>query len=285
MYRSILAALLMGIVPLPATPPQSTSAPLAQVQIAPPVSRLSIAERLSASGVIVLDLQGGQQIYGKQTDVERPMASLTKLMTALLIVENHSLDVWVKIPSGADKVDGSKAYLPEGEQFTVGDLLSALLLPSANDAAYTLALYHSGSITAFVDAMNARAEALGLKGTHYANPSGIDSSQQWSTPQDVAWLAAFALRNPAIRSRMGKRGDRIVSREGTPIHFTHTHALMHAATPIEAGKTGTTEAAKQCLVSLVKTNGREYLVVLLHSLQRYTDMSIILDDLKKQPVL
>ncbi|MFH0851658.1 MAG: hypothetical protein V1876_02820, partial [Candidatus Peregrinibacteria bacterium] len=148
------------------------------------------------------------------------------------------------------------------------------------DAAVTLARFHSGSTQAFVQAMNERAAALGLTGTQYANPSGMDDPRQWSTPRDIARLTAFIQKEPAIRERLGTIGTVIHSRSGKEIKLAHTHALLRAQNPfVEEGKTGTTGAAGQCLVSVVGKDGEEYVVVLLHSLKRYDDMKAILASL------
>jgi D-alanyl-D-alanine carboxypeptidase (penicillin-binding protein 5/6) len=227
-----------------------------------------------------MDLASGQMVYGSQADIERPMASLTKLMTALLIVENHELGEWVKVPKEIAETRGNIAYLPSDEQFTVGDLLSALLISSANDAAITLARYHGGSVEAFVKEMNERAASLGLRGTQYANPSGMDDPRQWSTPRDLARLVAFIQKEPAIRERLALKGTVIRSRNGKEIKLSHTHALVRRQDPlVEEGKTGTTIAAGQCLVSVVGREGQEYVIVLLRSQRRYDDMKVILASL------
>jgi len=277
MVRPLLAALLLGMVPVSTMPIKEVPiVSLQHVSIAPPLTALTVKQRLSASGILIADLEGGQFLYGKQSRVRQPMASLTKLMTALIIVENHDLREWVTVSRASEEIDGNKSYLPPGEQFTVGGLLSALLIASANDAAHVLATFHSGSVRAFVEEMNTRAQALGLRDTQFANPSGLDSSLQWSTPQNLAWLANFVLHKEEIRSRMERRGIRIVSRQGTEIPLTHTHALLHANTPVVAGKTGTTDGAKECLLSVVESGGREYVVIIMHSLERYADMRKLL---------
>ena len=276
MYQSLLSVLLMGMVPAVAPLPQPASS--LQISVAPPVTKpVSIAQRLSASGVLILDYKSGQKLYAKQEEVRRPMASLTKLMTALIITENHDMDEVVTIPKWAENVEGNVAYLPAGERFTVRDLLSALLIASANDAARVLATYHAGSVEAFAEEMNERAEALGLKSTSFANASGLDHPMQYTTPRDMAWLASFALHKQEIASRMHARGMRVWSLEGNPLYLSHTHALLHSENPVVAGKTGTTTAAGQCLISLVEYNGQSYVVVLLNSLQRYSDMNTILE--------
>ncbi len=278
MYRSLLSALLLGLFPsYGGVSPDAVA--LQRVDVAPPSQEIHIEGRLSASGVVIYDLQSGQKVYGFDTRVQRPMASLTKLMTALLIVEHHALDEIVTIPKQAADIAGNKAYLSPGQHFTVGDLLSALLINSANDAAVTLAVYHSGSIPAFAMEMNARALQLGMTGTSFRNPSGLDDPAHWSTPQDIAGLTMFALRDPEIASRLSSAGRQISSQEGETIRLYHTHAMMHESTSVAGGKTGTTTEAGQCLMSLVKEGEQQYVVVLLDSNQRYKDMLMILDAL------
>lgn len=274
MFSTLLSVLSMGVI----APPVWTAMPVSipsQIGVAPPAIELRVASRLSASGVIIIDAQSGQRVYGRQFDVPRPMASLTKLMTAMIIVEHHKLSEVVRIPQGIDS-SHSTVHLPAGEQFTVGDVLSAMLVPSANDAAVALAVHHSGSVEAFVKEMNARASSLGLTQTSFENPAGLDASLQHSSPQDIAWLTMAALRHPAIQKRLGMRGVRIASLQGTEISLTHTHALLHSAGPVKAGKTGTTSGANECLMSVVQEDGHRYIIVLLDSLQRYRDMSTIL---------
>ncbi|PIQ76359.1 hypothetical protein COV83_03425 [Candidatus Peregrinibacteria bacterium CG11_big_fil_rev_8_21_14_0_20_49_14] len=284
MYHSILSALFLGL--FPAVTPVVLPAQVMDISIAAPAERnVAIEDRISASGVVILDLESGQQLYGRQETVRRPMASITKLMTALIIAENHDMDEQVRIPDDIGTVKGNVVNLKSGETFTVGDLLSALLIASANDAAYTLALHHSATESSFIYDMNIRAEALGMKSTSFANASGLDHPRQWSTPQDIAWLTMFALKYPEIRGRMSTESDVVYSRQGSQVSLSHTHALLHAKNAVWGGKTGTTDAAGQCLVSLVKYEGREYVVVLLNSLQRYRDMNSILHAIAPSPIV
>ncbi len=283
MVSPLLSIFLMGLVPVWGLQGKEP-VDLREMHVAAPIARAANAEehrvlerRLSASGAIVVDLDSGQTVFSLNADVTRPMASLTKLMSALLIVENHDLEEVVTIPRDIPDVTGNVVQLPPGDQFTVGDLLSALLIMSANDAAVTLARYHSGSLSAFVNEMNARAEELGLRHTVYANPTGLDADAQQSTPRDLAWLSMYVFRHPALAERMSTRGLTIESRKGIKIYLTHTHALLHADTAVIAGKTGTTDAAGQCLLSIVRRAQRRYVVILLRSLDRYADMRTVLD--------
>jgi serine-type D-Ala-D-Ala carboxypeptidase (penicillin-binding protein 5/6) len=273
----------MGMVPAWGVGAQQEIGP-GPMFVAPPASEvlgdmpvLNLPGRLSASGILVMDLESAQTLYQRSASVERPMASLTKLMTALLTVERHDLNEVVTIPSVATQVPGSAARLAAGDQVTVGDLLSALLIHSANDAAVTLAIHDSGSQAEFVKRMNVRAAELGLKQTAYVNPTGLDEEGQESSPRDIAWLTMFVLRFPAIAERMAMPKAEFSTINGAVISLTHTHALLHAeGSPIVAGKTGTTDGAGQCLLSIVHHANRRYLVVLLSSDDRYADMRRIL---------
>jgi len=281
MVSSVLSVLLMGMVPL-ATPASADQVALNALAISSPlpaavVSSVSaLPRRVTASGMIILDLQSGQTVYAREAEKHRSIGSLTKLMTALIIAENHALDEIVAVPDDIGEIEGSLAHLPKGQHFTVGDLLSALLVPSGNDAAQTLAVFHSGSVESFVTEMNERAAVLGLKDTNFANPDGLDDPKQWSTPRDIAWLATFVMRRPELRQRMSMPSVNIKSQEGTALNLENTHELIRQQSAVVAGKTGTTSGAGQCLVSLVKEGGREYVVVLLRSRGRYTDMRAVL---------
>ncbi len=289
MVDALLSVFLMGLLPVAGVQgePQNTlganllsvSAP-AQLEEPGAQSLLELQQRLSASGVLIVDLDSGQPLFRRAADVPRPMASLTKLMTALVIVEHHDMGEWVTIPEDITSIEGSKADLHPGDQYTVGDLLSAMLILSANDAAETLARYHSGNEKSFVKEMNDRAAVLGLKETMYMNADGIDAKGQKMSPQDLAWLTMFVLKYPDIRVRMGTPEATIQSKGGHLISLRHTHELLHEDSPVIAGKTGTTDGAGQCLLSVVQEGGKRYLVILLHSFNRYADMRAVLQVLR-----
>ncbi len=291
MYGSLLSVLLLGIVPVWGA--RGDIADLrGHITIAPPAILAAedlqdLDGKLTASGIVIIDLDSAQTVYASGADSSHPMASLTKLMTALLIVEKHSLDEEVTIPPSARDVIGNSAHLPVGQRFTVGDLLSAMLIPSANDAAVALAEFHAGSADAFVKDMNDRAVELGLSHTSYANPVGLDDSKQLSSPRDLAWLATYVLRHESIRSRMSLKEANITSLEGTEIYLAHSHQLLDVpsilpgSAVVTAGKTGTTDNAGQCLLSLVEAGGRRYVTVLLGSSDRYSDMQQVLLSLSR----
>lgn len=282
MFSSVLSVLLLGMVPswsdVPFPQPDVT-----HISVASPsplqaslTDVLEAKKPLSASGVIIMDLQSAQVLYERHADAQRPMASLTKLMTALLITEHHSLDEWVTIPRSAGHLAEASVSLKVGDHFRVGDLLTAMLVSSSNQAAFSLAVFHSGTEAEFATLMNNRAASLGLTHTSFQNAVGFDDPHQWSTPRDIAHLAAFAFAKPELHDRMSLPADTIKSREGTVVALTQTHLLLKQESPVVAGKTGTTDAAGQCLMSIVKEGSREYIVVLLGSHQRYRDMQAVL---------
>jgi D-alanyl-D-alanine carboxypeptidase (penicillin-binding protein 5/6) len=287
MYSAVLSVLLMGMVPVFGGA-SAQRQELGFITISSPSPLHGAANRtpipaprgITASGMVVIDMTSGQQLTKRSARAERAVGSLAKLMTALIIVEHHALDEVVEIPRDIGSVEGTVAHLSPGEHFTVGELLSAMLIPSANDAAETLARFHSGTEEAFVRLMNQRAKSLGLAHTVFANPIGLDAARQWSTPEDIAWLAIFALKQKPIKERLAVAETKIRSREGTEIALKHTHTLLGKSSAVLAGKTGTTVAAKQCLMTLVEQNGRQYLVILLHSSDRFRDLRVILDALR-----
>lgn len=282
MVGPLLSVLLLGSVPVWGV--NDPGIPLAHdLRVAPPIASAladsiprSLAGGLSASGVLIVDLDSAQTVYADRPLEPRAMASLTKLMTALLIVENHDLDERVDIDPEIGWVKDNVVGLEIGDQYALGDLLSAMLVHSANDAAVALAVHHSGSEDAFVEEMNARAAALGLHDTVYKTATGFDAPGQYSTPRDIGILSTFVLRFPAIVERMSMNGGTIRSRSGTALSFIHTHQLLRQPNAIVAGKTGTTDDARQCLMSVFEEDGRRYAAVLLHSDDRYGDMRRIL---------
>jgi D-alanyl-D-alanine carboxypeptidase (penicillin-binding protein 5/6) len=159
------------------------------------------APAVTATAAYILDAETGAVYYAKDADDERPMASTTKLMTALIAVERGNLDQTVTVQADAQALvrrDSSYMGLTAGERLTMRDLLYGLMLPSGNDAAVAIADAIAGSQDAFVALMNQRAQALGLTHTHYANPHGLDAPGHFTTARDLAVLAAVALQRPQL---------------------------------------------------------------------------------------
>lgn len=211
---------------------------------------------------ILVQPDTGDVVYARAADKHRPVASTTKLMTALLTLERANLDDVVPAapyrPAPAESVAG----LRTGERLTVRDLLRALLLQSANDAAVTLAVHVSGSQAAFVRAMNARARRLGLANTHYANPIGLDEQGNYSSARDLATLAERLLGNSFFARTVNRPRATLTS--GAHVRRILNRNLLVRSVPMVDGvKTGHTAQARYVLVGAGARNGVRVLSVVL----------------------
>ncbi len=271
---------LVSLLLLPAlsAAPAQTSLPPIRVQAgdmltvtAPTTLAHFSRPNLSASGAILVDVSSGEEIFSIRPDLPRPMASLTKIMTALILTERHAPTEVVTIPRRALNVQGSKLHLKEGERFTLQNLLSAMLLPSANDVAYALALFHSQSVDAFVKTMNERARSLGLTHTHFTNPAGLDSDLQYASPRDLAWLTIAAIRHPTLQRIVQTKSATVTNLNGKTYALSNTNTILHSQPNVFGVKTGTTGNAGECLIVLFTEGRRSFALVLLGSNNRYTD--------------
>lgn len=227
---------------------------------------------LSAKSALVMEISSAGENWGKNKNTPLPMASLTKLMTALLIIENHSLDEIVTVPQTAANTEGSTMHLEEREQISVRNLLLGLFMNSANDAAIALAIYDAGSVVEFVEKMNTRASSLGLLQTRFSNPHGLDAENHFSTAFDIALLGKYLLQFDFVREVITKKSEEVSSRDGQIMHFLkNTNDLLFSPFPVYGMKTGTTDKAGECLITLVRKNGTEYILVILGSQDRYLD--------------
>lgn len=155
----------------------------------------SAAPSVSASSAVLIEAESGKIIYGKNENQRRGMASTTKIMTAIVALENASLDKLVTVAPAAAGVEGSSVYLYAGEEIAMETLLYALMLQSANDAAAAIAYDVAGGIESFAAMMNEKAAELGLADTHFMNPHGLDDENHYTTAYELAKIAAYALEN------------------------------------------------------------------------------------------
>lgn len=220
------------------------------------------APRISAPAAVLVEPATGDVVFRRAADARRPIASTTKLMTALLALERLSLDdVLVQVPYRGEPSE-SVAGFRAGERVTVRDELRALLLASANDAAATLAVRISGSRARFVRAMNARAKALGLSDTSYANPVGLDDAKNYSSAADLVKLA-LVLRTKAFFRETVDR-PRVTIRSGAfPRTFVNRNTLVRTTPSVNGVKTGRTSAAGYVLVGSASRRGVTVLAAVL----------------------
>jgi len=228
---------------------------------------------LKSTGVLVMDAESGQTLYSKNADQSTPIASITKLMTAMVVLDAKlALDEPVQITNeDLDLIKNTKSRLPIGSHFRRDDLMRLALMASDNRAASALGRNYPGGITAFVAQMNAKALTLGLTQTHYVDSSGL-SPANVSSPQDLARLVAAAAKYPLI-SEYSTTGSVNVTLPNTTrkLNFVNTNALVRSSDwEIGLSKTGYINEAGRCLVMRVKMASRDLVVVLLDSWGKYS---------------
>jgi serine-type D-Ala-D-Ala carboxypeptidase (penicillin-binding protein 5/6) len=219
----------------------------------------------------------GVLLWAESADRRMPPASLAKLMTALLVLENGNLERSVVVSRAAAAETGSRIGLRAGERLVADDLLAAMLIASANDACHALASDLAGSEGEFVTRMNARAEALGLRNTKFANACGHDAAGQYSTAADLAVIAEQDLAYPRFVELVAMQSARIVADGGRRFELKTSNALLGRYPGVSGVKTGFTPAAGKCLVALAERNGRRVLLVLLDAPDRWWSASDVLD--------
>jgi D-alanyl-D-alanine carboxypeptidase (penicillin-binding protein 5/6) len=229
-------------------------AALTLVLAGPASARVPRPSLTTASAGIVLDARSGDVLLAKRADARRPIASTTKLMTALLTLESGKLNRTFTAPAYNALPAESKINLRRGERMKVRDLLTALLLESANDAAVDLAVGVAGSKQAFVDKMNARARQLGLRNTHYANPIGLDAPGNYSSARDLALLARKLMTNKTFAATVDR--PRATLRSGDHVRTIRNRNLLIGRYPFVDGvKTGHTGGAHYVLVGAAHGHG------------------------------
>jgi serine-type D-Ala-D-Ala carboxypeptidase (penicillin-binding protein 5/6) len=224
---------------------------------------------VDASAAILMDLATGQILFQKSPDQARSVASLTKLMTALLVLEEESqhLDRTIRIDPEAvfDRGDygaGSILDLRPGERISIRGLLTGLLLGSANDAAEALAIAEAGSVSAFVDQMNVRAKALGMSRTRFASPHGLDDGGR-SSAADLMILLQEAWKDPTLRGLVGHRFAVVRSDSARPRRIQNRNVMLWLYPGATGVKTGFTAGSGFCLMATARRDGRELAVVVL----------------------
>lgn len=253
---------------------------------------------IKAESGLLLDMTTGEILYGKNPDKPMYPASLTKVLTAILVLEDLNLDDVVTIDDKSPFVDGSKMYLTPGEQLTVRQLVNALLVKSANDAALALARYHSGSIEAFSEAMNTKAIEIGATGSHFVNPNGLHDDGHVTTARDLGLIATYAMKIPEFADivkktrltiaptnkqpevRVYNNSNKLLWAEGSKYKMNYKGSTINIKYDIVTGvKTGFTNKAQQCIIASAKDGEKEMLAVILKtdSNSIYSDARTLLD--------
>ena len=233
---------------------------------------------VSAESAVLIEVSGGRVIYEKNAYSRMPMASTTKIMTALVAIECGDLDRIVSVSEKAVGVEGSSIYLYPGEKLSMRDLIYALMLESANDAAAAIAISTAGTVEEFARLMNLKAEEIGLEDTHFENPHGLDSEQHYTTAYDLACLSAYALRNDCFREIVStyKRVIPLRDNEGSRVLLNHNRLLRSYDGAIGV-KTGFTRKSGRCLVSSAERDGVTLVSVTLNAPDDWNDHREMLD--------
>lgn len=233
---------------------------------------------ISAAASVLYAPDGDLFLCEKDADERRPMASTTKIMTALVVLEHANLTDTVTVVPEAVGIEGSSIYLYAGEQLTVETLLYALLLSSANDAATALAWHVAGSISAFADLMNERAAAMGLTDTHFTNPHGLHDEAHYTTARELAKITAEALRNEhfagivsTVRYQAPQAGT------GATRLFLNHNRLLRTYEGAVGVKTGFTKKSGRCLVSAARREGLLLIAVTLSAPSDWQDHKALFD--------
>lgn len=235
---------------------------------------------VSAKGAVVIDSLTGEVLFEHNCREELPMASTTKIMSALIALESGDLDESFVVDSDAIKVEGSSMGLQEGSRVTMRDLVHGMLLPSGNDAANSAAVRISGSIEAFVERMNSRADEMGLEQTHFVTPSGLDdyTDEHYSTAYDMAVLTREALKNQDFREICGKKTAQLTFGDPPESRWlTNTNKLLTMCDGVIGVKTGFTDKARRCLVSACERDGATLICVTLNDPDDWLDHTRLYD--------
>lgn len=232
---------------------------------------LPAAGAISAKAAIVIDADTGEVLLEQNADACLPMASTTKIMTALVALGEGDLDREYTVRKEYTQVEGSSMYLQEGETLTLRDTLYGLMLESGNDAAVAIA-GECGGLEAFVQKMNDKAAALGLVNTHFDNPNGLPSETHYTTARELAIITAEALRDPVFRQIVSTESYTLGQRT-----FANHNRLLSMYDGAIGVKTGYTKAAGRCLVSAAEKNGRTVIVVTLNDPDDWNDHMALLD--------
>ncbi|MEG2858240.1 MAG: D-alanyl-D-alanine carboxypeptidase family protein, partial [Clostridia bacterium] len=224
------------------------------------------ATDVSAKSAILIEASSGKVIYEKNADNKRQIASTTKIMTAIIALENAQLDKQVTIKKTSTDIEGTSIYLKPGEIISVNCLLHGMMLQSGNDASIALAEHVGGSVDKFVKMMNTRAAALGMNNTVFKNPNGLPAEGQFSTARDMARLSAYAMSRTDFRAIVSKK----TYSEGGRFFKNH-NKLLNMRDDIDGVKTGFTKSAGRCLVSSAKQNDMRLVAVTLYAPNDWDD--------------
>jgi serine-type D-Ala-D-Ala carboxypeptidase (penicillin-binding protein 5/6) len=230
-----------------------------------PLSTYASRGTVSAESAILMDQDSGRILFEKNANEVRRIASITKIMTAIIAIESHKLNKTVTISNIAVRTEGSSIYLKPGDKIKLGDLVYGLMLRSGNDAANAIAEYVGGSIEGFVFLMNQKAKEIGMENTHFANPNGLDnrSKDHFSTAYDMALLTRYAMQNKTYQKISGTKLYKGWKNKNRLLTEKYKYCT--------GGKTGFTKLAKRTLVTTASKEGENLIAVTLNGPDDWND--------------
>lgn len=277
MLASLISLLAVNNLVAQPTMPNVDSRPVPSIVAYAEKTGTSLRPSIQAAAVLSIDLDTGKLLYRQNADSQLPMASLTKLMTIMVILQEHSLDEIVSVDKRATNVEPSKMNLLANEQITVRELIKGMIIKSANDAALALAYFDAGDPDEFVKKMNKEAARMGLAHTHFQNPVGFDDPAQYSTAEDLGILARAVYKKPFIGQIAGITKTSVSSVDQKQTHeLEATNSMIGSYLKVLGLKTGTTDEAGQCLITIVESpEGNRIMNILLNSPSRFNESKIM----------
>jgi D-alanyl-D-alanine carboxypeptidase (penicillin-binding protein 5/6) len=224
----------------------------------------------SAASVVAIDRATGTVLFAKDAGVTRPIASVTKMVTALVIMSRHKLTETITVPNlPAYPVEAETLGLTPGDTYPLENMLEAALVPSANDAADSLAIMDAGSVTKFAARMNLKMTEWGIQGTHFSSASGLEDTNNYASAFALAKIATLVLQNPDLARIVSYQNVSFSSGNGRNFNLKSTNELL-ASGGFYGIKTGYTQAAGECFVGLTRINGHDVVTVVLGANNRFT---------------
>jgi D-alanyl-D-alanine carboxypeptidase (penicillin-binding protein 5/6) len=238
--------------------------------------------RAAASYLVAVD---GEVRWARDADVRRPVASLAKLLAALVLVEARDWQpqAEVSVSAAAAGIDGTRLGLKRSERVAAGDLLGAMLVASANDACRALVEHAAGSAATFAARMNARAATLGMTASHFVDPCGLDRPNQGATAMDLLRLSRAVRNDARVVVWPPRTGGSLQTRGGRRIDYRSSNLLLGRLAGATGLKTGTTRGAGHCLIATAQRGGREVVVVLLDAADRWNHAAVLIEEALREP--
>lgn len=225
-------------------------------------SKTKLFVNIDSPAAVVIDNDTGRILYNKNAEEKRPMASLTKVMTSIMLVENCKMDEMIEVPNAAAWIGGSTVGLKKGDMISAESLLYGMLLPSGNDCAYTVGEHIGGSIENYGVMATKKAHEIGAINTNIANPHGLDDPSHYSTAYDMALITRYALKNKYINEAVSTK-DKTVNFGSFSKNLNNTNALLRTYEYADGVKTGFTNGANRCLIASATKDNARYIAVVL----------------------